>query len=61
MTRKRFRKLCGGVCVAGFLLMLGTASASDCNTISLTRTLIQSCIGLALFAGGGTLGGIIEW
>lgn len=61
MTRKRFRKICGVVCVAGLLMMLGTARASDCNTISLSRTLVQCFVGMAMFAGGGTLGGIIEW
>lgn len=61
MTRKSFRKICGVVCAAGLLLMFGTAGASDCHTISLPRTLVQCFAGLVMLAGGGTLGGIIEW
>ena len=38
--------------ILGFLLMLGTAGASDLGAISLTRLVVQELIGLILFAVG---------
>ncbi len=36
----------------GFVLIIGTAGASDCGTISLTRAAVQGGIGLMLVAAG---------
>lgn len=58
--RKRFKTACGIVCVLGFLLMLGTAGASDFNEISFCRALIQSVISLVMFAGGAFMGGFMQ-
>lgn len=38
--------------IAGVLLLLGTAGASDAGNIGLGQTLIQLIIGVALLAGG---------
>ena len=38
--------------ILGFLLMLGTAGASDLGAISLTRLIVQELIGLNLFTAG---------
>ena len=38
--------------ILGFLLMLGTAGASDLGAISLTRLIVQELIGLILFTAG---------
>lgn len=38
-----------GLCMlAGFIIMIGTAGASDCNAIDFRQTVIQSLIALAL-------------
>lgn len=60
MRRKRFEAVCRAVCVAGFLLMLGTAGASDADAIPFDQIVWQLLVGLAMFAGGGYLGGIIQ-
>lgn len=46
MTRKRFRQACGIIAALGFLLVLGTAGASDCDLIPMSQILRQGCIGL---------------
>ena len=60
MTRKRFRQACGIIAVLGFLLVLGTAGASDCDLIPMSKILRQGCIGLGMFAGGLWLGGYLS-
>ena len=52
MTRKRFRQACGIIAALGFLLVLGTAGASDCDLIPMSQILRQGCIGLGMLAGG---------
>ena len=37
MTRKRFRQACGIIAALGFLLVLGTAGASDCDLIPMSQ------------------------
>lgn len=54
------KRFCGVISAAGFLLLIGTAGASDQDLIPLSRIIWQSLTGLALFAGAGTLGGFIE-
>ena len=55
MTRKRFRQACGIIAALGFLLVLGTAGASDCDLIPMSQIL-----GLGMFAGGLWLGGYLS-
>ena len=55
------KRFCGVISAAGFLLLIGTAGASDQDLMPISRILWQSLAGLALFAGAGTLGGFIEW
>lgn len=52
MTRKRFRQACGIIAALGFLLVLGTAGASDCDLIPMSQILRQGCIGLGMLASG---------
>lgn len=40
MTRKRFRQTCGIIAALGFLLVLGTAGASDCDLIPMSQILL---------------------
>lgn len=54
------KRICGVLCAAGFLLLIGTAGASDQDLIPLSRVIWQSLTGLALFMGAGTIGGFIE-
>ena len=60
MTRKRFRQACGITAALGFLLVLGTAGASDCDFIPMSQILRQGCIGLGMLAGGLWLGGYLS-
>lgn len=60
MARKRFRTICGVVCFLGVVLMLSTAGESDHGSITVGRTIIQLIVGLAMFAGGGFLGGFMQ-
>lgn len=60
MTRKRFRQACGIIAALGFLLVLGTAGASDCDLIPMSQILRQGCIGLGMFAGGLWQGGYLS-
>ena len=55
------KRFWGIISAAGFLLLIGTAGVSDQELISLSRVIWQSLLGLALFAGAGTLGKFIEW
>ena len=59
MARKIYKTTCGVVCFLGFMLLLGTAGASDLNQIDFPQIVRQSAIGLAMFGGGGYLGGFI--
>lgn len=56
MTRKRFRQACGIIAALGFLLVLGTAGASDCDLIPMSQILRQGCIGLGMLAGRAMAG-----
>lgn len=60
MTRKRFRQACGIIAALGFLLVLGTAGASDCDLIPMSQILRQGCIGLGMFASELWLGGYLS-
>lgn len=55
------KRFCGVISAVGFLLLIGTAGASDQGLIPHGRVIWQSLTGLTLFAGAGTLGGFIEW
>lgn len=44
----------------GFMLMLGTAGASDLNAIPLKQIIIQLLIGLLMCAGGAWKGGLFR-
>ena len=57
MARKIYKSVCGIVCFSGFMLLLGTAGASDLNQIDFPQIFWHSAIGLAMFAGGGFFGG----
>lgn len=50
------RKICQfvfGLCVfAGFMFMIGTAGASDCEVITFSQSIKQSIIALVLMAVG---------
>ena len=62
MRRKRIEKqlevlrvikiIAGIISVLGFIYILGTAGASDCNRIGFEQVITQSLIGTAMFAGG---------
>lgn len=59
MKIKTKRRICGVVMLLGFLLLLGTAGASDAGTIPMHQIIWQSIIGLAMFAGARYKGGWI--
>lgn len=50
---KKFCHWIFGLCAfAGFIFMIGTAGASDCNSIDFRQIVIQSLIALALILIG---------
>ena len=55
--RKIFKRICGTVAILGFLIMLGTAGASDVGYISIGRIVVQTGVGMMMFIGGAYLGG----
>ena len=58
--RRRARKIARTISVLGFLLMLGTAGASDLNAIPLKQIIIQISIGLLMWVGGAWKGGLFK-
>ncbi|MEN6487849.1 MAG: hypothetical protein ABFD66_03040 [Smithella sp.] len=60
MKQKAVKKICGITCFLGFMFVFGTVGALENDTITLGQGILQACIGLAVFAGAGYLGGFIE-
>ena len=58
--RRRARSIARTISVLGFLLMLGTAGASDLDAISLKQIIIQISIGLLMWVGGAWKGGLFK-
>ena len=58
--RRRARNIARTISVLGFLLMLGTAGASDLNVIPLKQIIIQTSIGLLMWVGGAWKGGLFK-
>ena len=59
--RRRARNIARTISVLGFLLMLGTAGASDLNAIPLKQIIIQTSIGLLMWVGGAWKGGLFKF
>ena len=60
MKTKTKERIFGTVCALGFLFLLGSAGSLENDTISLEQGTLQMIIGLAVFAGGGYLGGFMQ-
>ena len=58
--RRRARNIALTISVLGFLLMLGTAGASDLDAIPLKQIIIQISIGLLMWVGGAWKGGLFK-
>ncbi len=58
-TVRRIQRVFQVVCILGFVLLLGTAGASDCGQIGMRQIMLQGCIGLLVFTGGAWLGGLM--
>ena len=61
MSRKMERRLqimFRVIAVLGFMLVCGTAGASDAGQIEIPQIILQSVIGLVMFACGAYLGGM---
>ena len=58
--RRRARNIARTISVLGFLLMLGTAGASDLDAIPLKQIIIQISIGLLMWVGGVWKGGLFK-
>ncbi len=58
--RRRARNIARTISVLGFLLMLGTAGASDLGVIPLKQIIIQTSIGLLMWVGGAWKGGLLK-
>lgn len=55
-ARKIKKRITLVISFAGFMLMLGTAGASDLNAIPLKQIIIQTSIGLLMWVGGAWKG-----
>lgn len=60
MKAKTRERIFGTVCALGFFLLLGSVGGMEHDTISLKQGIVQSLIGLAMFAGGGYWGGLMQ-
>lgn len=50
---KKFIKILSGIiCMAGFLIMLGSVGSADLKLISLAQTILQCAAGIAVMALG---------
>ena len=58
-TVRRIQRVFRVICILGFVLLFGTAGASDCDQIGIRQLVVQSCIGLLMFIGGAWLGGMM--
>ena len=59
-ARKIKKRITLVISFAGFMLMLGTAGASDLNAIPLKQIIIQTSIGLLMWVGGAWKGGLFK-
>ncbi len=57
-TARRLQIMFRVIAVLGFLLIYGTANASDAGQIEIPQIILQSAIGMVMFAGGAYLGGM---
>lgn len=60
MKVKTKRKICAIVALIGFLLMYGTAGASDLDVIPFSQIIWQMIIGMVLCFGGLYKGGYLR-
>lgn len=58
-TVRRVQRVFQAICAAGLLLLLGSAGAVDLEVIGLGQFLAQGGAGLAMFAVGAWLGGLL--
>lgn len=59
-SRKGFKLICGIFSFLGFVFLLGTVGAIENDSIPLWCGMIRAGVGLALFVGGGFLGGFMK-
>lgn len=57
-TARRLQIMFRVIAVLGFMLVYGTAGASDAGQIEIPQIIFQSVIGLVMFGGGAYLGGM---
>ena len=58
MKRKRYETICGIISFMGFMFVLGTVGGMEHETITLGQGMLQSIIGIAVFAGAEYIGGL---
>lgn len=58
--KKIIRNISYTVCFAGFVLMLGTAGASDLNTITFEQIVIRGIIAMIMVIVGFGLGNLMN-
>ena len=56
----RVQRIFRVIAILGFLLIYGTAGASDCGQIDIPQIVAQSCVGLVMMVGGAWLGGLLS-
>lgn len=60
MKEKMVKVLCLSLVLGGFIIMLGTAGASDCKSIDFMETIAQLTVGLILTISGIAIGIVKE-
>jgi len=58
-TVRRVQRVFRVIALLGFLLIIGTAGASDCGQIDIPQIALQSGIGLLMMVCGCWLGGLL--
>ncbi len=59
-TVRRVQRIFRVIALLGFLLIIGTAGASDCDQIEFPQMMVQSFVGLLMMACGSWLGGLLS-
>jgi|JMBW01.1.fsa_nt_gb hypothetical protein len=60
MKRKRYETLCGIISFIGFIYAIGSVGGMELETLTTEQGMLQSIIGLAVFAGAAYIGGFMD-
>ncbi len=58
--QKIFKNICSFISFLGFMFLIGTVGGMEHDTITLGQGILQSIIGLVVFAGAAYIGGFMK-